>query len=139
MPEARICRSCGSLEWMEEYRETVSQYLSHWVESDGRLDESWGDSDSVGDSEATGDELCERCNHGDLIDISDLTGNELAYLYNLSRESRVEAAEAILRGETPEVYVEAPPENCKGASEERCKSCPIAGKSCLVPEERGWT
>ena len=132
MPEnAKLCLSCGSLEWYENYYASRTEYLQYTVNADGSIDDHWESGDD-GDSEASGDCYCTGCGVGGshLKDLDEWSEAELAELNRMPQAERVTK------------YVELHehgllPEGCAEPSENHCKRCSQQSQ-CNYPKARGW-
>lgn len=133
MPDKYICRDCGCLNWKQNYSERGYSVLRSYVNSRGEVETEWDDTEWE-DNEEDGDAECMECESDNLEYISSLTQEQLAQVYALPLNRRVAPVERILRGEP----ISHLPENCTNPSEEKCKKCSLAGKTCKVPIERGW-
>ena len=96
----KICERCGSLDYYEIYNTSGTENRSCAVERDGSVSDEWGNNDS-NDSEASGDEYCSNCSRGSLLDLSELSQEQLARLYATPQGERLAAAQAMLDGASP--------------------------------------
>lgn len=134
MPDKYICRDCGCLDWKQDYSERGYSVCRRYINSRGEVEEEWDDTE-WDDNEEEGDAECNECESTNLEYISTLTSEQLVRVFALPPGERMDVVERILRGEP---LLSRPPENCTNPSEEKCKKCSLAGKTCKVPIERGW-
>lgn len=97
---AKICSECGSLKWFERFsstqyaREYYSPTLNGEVRSNFEVQEEYNT-----DWEEDGDPECSECGSLDLIDLENLTPEQILELENIEdQEERVDAANTMLSG-----------------------------------------
>jgi hypothetical protein len=108
MNDHKICLSCGNLEWRQRQYCHTTKYGSmyHTINnSDGSADEDWESDDESGDDdwEDDGGPVCADCDSEDLLDLEELTDEQVLTLSHFEDEDdRIRAAKAMLHGEAPE-------------------------------------
>ena len=101
--DAKICRECGSLDWVQKESCTSTRYghteylstINGIYDTESDTDD---DNDDYGDWEDSEDPVCAQCNSETLEDLQKLTPEEFKILYELPPERRVEIADKMLAG-----------------------------------------
>lgn len=119
--EAKMCRDCGSLEWIQRAYSTVyGRTIYGPRDESGHYNDDFDRSEDEDDWEDSGEPECHECGDTDLEEIGDLTPEQFRILYNLPAECRIDALGLIREG------VEVDPET--GEPLEEVSSKPRKGK-----------
>lgn len=100
---AKICMSCGSLEYRINQSCTERRYgtMSYVTVNDGEYNDEFDVSDNnddSGDWEDDGDPECSECESTDLLDLENLTKGQFKCLYHLEPELRIKVAREMCMG-----------------------------------------